>query len=116
VFIHINLRDKTYVLTNRIGRQLHTNDYYNDFRYLSPEESLTCVIGARGIDGCVIVSDTRETIGTEHRDVSKIRVLWNDKGAMAGAGDAPLIAKIVETINGISKDPDSDKMIKDIAS
>jgi 20S proteasome alpha/beta subunit len=92
---------------------LNRNDYYSDFRCLSPEESLTCVIGAKGSDGCVIVSDTREVIGSEHRDVSKIRVLWDDKGAFAGAGDAPLIAKVVETINRISTKSDSDK-IKDI--
>ena len=90
------------------------HSYYNDFRHLNPEESLTCVIGARGIDGCVIVSDTREVAGSEHRDVSKIRNIWNDKGAIACAGEAPLIGNIVETINGISKNADADKMVKDI--
>ncbi|MDQ6866075.1 MAG: hypothetical protein M3044_19890 [Thermoproteota archaeon] len=93
---------------------MKTNDYYNDLRYLKPNRKLTCVIGAQCADGCVIISDTRETIGSESRDVSKIRILWNNKGAIAGAGDAPLIDKIVETIDRISKDPDSDKMVKDI--
>jgi 20S proteasome alpha/beta subunit len=99
------------VLTNRIGQQLYANDYYNDFRDLNPKRKLTCVIGAHCADGCTIISDTRETIGTEHRDVSKIRVLWNGKGAMAGAGDAPVIAKIVETINRIRSDSDQIKEI-----
>lgn len=105
--------DKTYVLMIHIGYQLLSNDYYNDIIDLNPRRKLTCVIGAHCADGCAIISDTRETIGTEHRDVSKIRVLWNNKGAMAGAGDAPLISKIVETINTLSKNSYSDK-IKDI--
>jgi 20S proteasome alpha/beta subunit len=75
---------------------LHRNDYYSDFRYLSPEESLTCVIGAKCKDGCAIISDARETTGTQNRDVNKIRVLWNDKGAMAGAGDVPVISKVAK--------------------
>jgi 20S proteasome alpha/beta subunit len=114
VFIHINLHDKTCVLTNRIGQQLYTNDYYNDFRDLNPKRKLTCVIGARGADGCVIISDTRETIGSEHIDVSKIRVIWGNKGAIACAGEASLIDNVVETINGISKNRDSGKIVKDI--
>jgi 20S proteasome alpha/beta subunit len=93
---------------------LNRNDYYNDLRYLKPDRILTCVIGARCADGCVIISDTRETIGSEGRDVSKIRSLWNNKGAMACAGDAPLIDKIVETICRIPKNADYPKMVAEI--
>jgi 20S proteasome alpha/beta subunit len=105
---------KTYVLTNHIGKQLHSNDYYNDFTHLNPNRKLTCVIGAQGADGCTIISDTRETIGSEYRDLSKVRILWNNKAAMACAGDAPLIDNIAEGLSRMSKNVDYHKMIEDI--
>jgi 20S proteasome alpha/beta subunit len=86
---------------------LNRNDYYNDCK--NPDKNLTCVIGVQGADGCVIISDTREIIGTENRDVNKIRILWNNKGAMAGAGDGPVISKVAETINRM-KNSNSDKI------
>jgi 20S proteasome alpha/beta subunit len=92
---------------------LLSNDYYNDLEDPNLIRKLTCVIGARGADGCVIISDTRETTGSEYKDVEKIRILWNNKGAIACAGDGPLIANMVETINGISK-LNSGKLVKDI--
>jgi 20S proteasome alpha/beta subunit len=59
---------------------------------------LTCIIGARGADGCVIISDTREISDYEVKDVSKIRLLWDGKAALVGAGDARLLDKLTESL------------------
>ncbi|MFY9870033.1 MAG: hypothetical protein WAK17_09975 [Candidatus Nitrosopolaris sp.] len=79
---------------------MNKNDYYSDFRCLNPNGSLTCIIGAVGEDGCVIVSDRRETIGSEIRDVSKIHPIWNNTAVIAGAGDARLLYKLTQSISG----------------
>ena len=60
---------------------------------------MTCVIGARGEGGCVIISDTRETIGSEIIDVKKIYPLWENKAVMARAGDARLLDKLRESVS-----------------
>jgi 20S proteasome alpha/beta subunit len=60
---------------------------------------LTCIIGARGADGCIIISDTREISEYEVKDVSKIRLLWDGKAAMACAGDARLSDKLIESLS-----------------
>lgn len=53
-----------------------------------------------GEDGCFIVSDRRETIGSEIRDVNKIHPIWNNTAVIAGAGDARLLYKLTQSISG----------------
>lgn len=58
---------------------------------------MTCIIGAKCTDGCIIVSDTREMREYEARDESKIRVPRN-KSVIAGAGVASILDRLTESI------------------
>jgi 3-mercaptopyruvate sulfurtransferase SseA len=44
---------------------------------------LTCIIGARGADGCVIISDTRQMEDDEAMKVSKIYPVWGNMSRQA---------------------------------
>jgi len=51
---------------------------------------LTCVIGAKGADGCAIIADTRVMWEAEAYDQSKLNILW-DRIVLAGSGSAPML-------------------------
>jgi 20S proteasome alpha/beta subunit len=99
-FAAYNVYVKTYLLTIYYDSQLNKNDYYNDFICLNSARILTCIIGARGADGCVIISDTRQMEDNEAMNVSKVYPLWGNKAAMACAGDGRLIDKLRELVSG----------------
>lgn len=70
---------------------------------------MTCVIGARGADGCAIVADTRITREFEATNESKFHILW-DRVTLAGAGTTALLDKFAEGLgkSAIPSSPDLD--------
>lgn len=58
---------------------------------------LTCVIGAKGADGSVVISDMRVTREDEVTHESKVHVLW-DRAILVGAGSTPLLDKLADTL------------------
>lgn len=60
---------------------------------------LTCVIGAKGADGSVIIADTRVLRNEyEANNESKINLLW-DRAVLAGAGATAILDKLAEKVN-----------------
>jgi 20S proteasome alpha/beta subunit len=63
---------------------------------------LTCVIGAKGSDGSVIIADTRVLRNEyEANNESKISLLWQNpphRAALAGAGPTALLDKLAERV------------------
>lgn len=80
---------------------------------------MTCVIGAKCAEGCVIVSDTRILREFEAFNESKIHILW-DKVVTAGAGNTAILDNFAAELSE-SKVPDTPdfgkvvKVIEDIA-
>ncbi len=69
---------------------------YPTFRELRGQ-FLTCVIGAKGADGSVVISDMRIMREYEASIESKIHKLW-DRAILVGAGSTPLLDKLAEAI------------------
>ena len=59
---------------------------------------MTCIIGAKCAEGCVIVSDTKILREFEANNESKIAKLW-DKVVTAGAGNTAIIDSFVSEIS-----------------
>jgi 20S proteasome alpha/beta subunit len=58
---------------------------------------LTCVIGAKCAEGCVIVADRRVLRSYEATEESKVRIIW-DRSVIAGAGTATLLDKLANSL------------------
>ncbi|HET7147385.1 MAG TPA: hypothetical protein VFI73_02695 [Candidatus Nitrosopolaris sp.] len=69
----------------------------NKSRYIdeiSSQKSLTCIIAANGIDGCVIISDTRVMRDFEASKESKIYNMWENLSlVIPDSGTAALLDK-----------------------
>lgn len=87
--------------------------------YFQLVEILTCVIGAKCAEGCVIISDTRVMREFEATNESKIHVLW-DRVVTSGAGNAAILDNFAADLEE-SKVPETPnfaevvKTIEDIA-
>jgi len=90
-------------------------DSYESWRGHKQRKPLTCVIGARGADGCAIVADTRAMREYEASNISKFHILW-DRVAIAGAGTSVLLDKFAEGIqkSEIPSAPDFGKVVETI--
>jgi 20S proteasome alpha/beta subunit len=72
-------------------------------RFWSP---LTCVIAAKGADGCTIIADTRVTRDYEASTHSKFKILW-DRVAIAGAGTGLLLDELEEDLSELKVPPNA---------
>lgn len=70
------------------------------------QKRLTCVIAARGADGCVIVTDTRVMRDYEASNQSKFKILW-DRVAIAGAGTGLLLDELQEGLSDLKLPSDA---------
>lgn len=76
---------------------------------------MTCIIGAKGAEGCAIISDTRVLREFEANNESKINKLW-DKVVSVGAGNTAILdnfsAELVKS--ELPSTPDFGKAVKTI--
>jgi 20S proteasome alpha/beta subunit len=70
------------------------------------QKRLTCVIAARGADGCVIVADTRVMRDYEASNQSKFKILWG-RIAIAGAGTGLLLDELQEGLDELQVPPNT---------
>jgi 20S proteasome alpha/beta subunit len=89
--------------------------YKKPNRQLKRRTSLTCVIGAKCAEGCVIVSDTRVLREFEANNESKINKLW-DKVVSAGEGNTAILDNFSAELakSKLPSTPDFGKVVKTI--